>query len=109
MHLSGPGLVWKTPAQCVWDDAEFAQNELKLESKISIRRLVECHMTTAHAFFTSILKLPNAGIVELLDDLKLMQKCKRNEQARVYRLYERIGSCRRSHSSEIKYVLNDQT
>lgn len=70
--LSGSGLEWKTPAQCVWDDGEFLRNELELESKTVIRRTVEQHAPTAQAFFTVVLKLKNAGIEELLADLALM-------------------------------------
>ncbi|KAF2262892.1 hypothetical protein CC78DRAFT_605161 [Lojkania enalia] len=58
---SGSGLEWKTRAQCVWDDDEFSQNELKLESKSAIRRTIEQHAPIAKAFFTDILNLPNAG------------------------------------------------
>jgi hypothetical protein len=107
--LSGPGLEWKTPAQCVWDDEEFSQNEIELESKLAIRPILEDHMPTAKAFFTNVLKLSNAGIVELLDDLKLMQREERDDPRRVYRLYERIESCRRHYSYQIKHVSNPIT
>lgn len=102
--LSGSALKWKTPAQCVWDDGEFSQNELELESKTAIRRTVEQHALTAKAFFTDVLKLPNAGIDELLADLALMQKEKRDDPKRVHRLYERIESCRRRWPETITHV-----
>lgn len=101
---SGSALEWKTPAQCVWDDDEFSQNELELESKTPIRRTVEQHAPTAKAFFTDVLKVPNAGINELLADLALMQKRKRNDPKRVYRLYERIESCHRRWPKTITHV-----
>lgn len=102
--LSGSALEWKTPAQCVWDDKEFSQNELELESKTAIRRTVDKHAPTAKTFFTNVLKLPNAGINELLADLTLMQKEKRDDPKRVYRLYERIESCCRCWPKTIKHV-----
>jgi hypothetical protein len=101
---SGSALEWKTPDQCVWCDDEFSQNELELESKTAIRRTVEQHAPTAKAFFTDVLKLPNAGIDELLADLALMQKKKRDDPKRVHRLYERIESCRRIWPKKIKHV-----
>lgn len=102
--LSGSALEWKTPAQCVWDDDEFSQNKLELESKTAIRRTVEQHAPTAKAFFTDVLQLPNAGIDELLADLALMQSKKRDDPKRVYRLYERIESHRRSWPKPITHV-----
>ncbi|KID97303.1 ATPase-like, ATP-binding domain protein, partial [Metarhizium majus ARSEF 297] len=101
---SGSALEWKTPAQCVWDDDEFSQNALELESKMSIRSTIENHAPTAKAFFTKLLKLPNAGIRELLADLALMQETKRDTPKRVYRLYERVESCRRSWPERIRHV-----
>jgi hypothetical protein len=97
-------LEWKAPSHCVWGDDEFSQNELRLESKTSVRRIVEEHMPSAKAFFTDILRLPNAGISELLDDLVLMQKENRDDPKRVYRLYERIDSSRRHWPDMIKYA-----
>jgi hypothetical protein len=102
---SGSTLEWKTPAQCVWGDDEFSQNGLELESKSAIRRIVEQHVPRTKAFFTEVIQLPDAGIDELLGDLALMQKNKRDDSKRVYRLYERIESCRRSWPDKIKYVL----
>lgn len=102
--LLGSALEWKTPAQCVWDDEEFSQNELELESKTAIRRTVEQHVPAAKAFFTNVLKLPDAGIDELLGDLAIMQKEKRDDPKRVYRLYERIESCRRRYLHTIRQV-----
>lgn len=102
--LPGSALEWKTPAQCVWDDEEFSQNGLELESKTAIRRIVEQHAPAAKAFFTDVLKLPSAGIHELLADLALMQKKKRDDPKRVYRLYERIESCRHRWRDTIRHV-----
>lgn len=101
---SGSSLDWKTPAQCVWDDREFSANELELESKTTIRRIVEEHAPTVKGFFTDILKLRDAGIEELLADLVLMQKTEDCEPGRVYRLYERIESCRRGRAQIITQV-----
>lgn len=86
----------------MWNDEEFSQNELKLESKTAICRIVEQHAPAAKAFFTDILKLPNAGVNELLADLALMQKENRDDPKRVHRLYERIGSYRRYSPDTIK-------
>lgn len=102
--LSGSILEWKSPAQCVWNDDEFSQNKLKLESKIAIRSTVEWYAPKAKAFFTDILKLPNAGIDELLEDLALMQKMRCDNPKRVHRLYERIESCRHRSSKTIMHV-----
>ena len=101
---SGSALEWKTPAQCVWGDDEFSQNELELESKTANRCVVEQHAPGAKGFFKDVLKLPNAGINELLADLTLMQKEKRDDPKRVHRLYERIVSCRRGWSRTIMHV-----
>jgi hypothetical protein len=101
---SGSALEWKTPAQCVWDDEEFSRNGLELESKTAIRRTVEQHAPTAKAFFTDAIKLRNAGIDELLADIALMQEKKRDDPKRVYRLYERVESCRRSCSKKIMHA-----
>jgi hypothetical protein len=101
---SGSALKWKTPAQCVWGDDEFSQNELKLRSKTAIRRIIEQHAPKAKAFFTNILKLSNAGIDELLADLALMQKNNHNNPTRVHRLYESIECCRRSWPKKIRQV-----
>lgn len=88
----------------MWDDEEFSQNGLELESKTAIRRTIEQHASAAKAFFTDILKLPNAGIHELLADLALMQKKKRDDPKRVHRLYERIENCRRRWPDTIMHV-----
>jgi hypothetical protein len=101
---SGSALSWKTPAQCVWDDAEFSQNNIQLESKIALRPIVEQHMPAARTFFTQILRLPNAGINELLADLALMQATSSHNSRRVDRIYERIESCRRTYPRKIRYV-----
>jgi hypothetical protein len=90
----------------VWDDDEFSQNDIKLESKIALRRIVEQHMPAAKAFFTQILKLPNAGINELLADLALMQATSSYDSKRVDRIYERIESCRRTYPRKIRYVFS---
>jgi hypothetical protein len=102
--LSGSALTWLTPAQCVWDDTEFSQNEIELKSKTALRTIMEQHMSTARTFFTQILELPNAGIHELLGDLALMQAENSYNSKRIHRIYERIESCRRPHSKTIAYA-----
>jgi hypothetical protein len=103
---SESALTWKTPAQCVWDDDEFSQNNIKLESKIALLPIVDLHMPAAKMFFTQILRLPNAGINELLADLALMQATASYNSKRVNQIYERIESCRRTYPRKIKYVSN---
>lgn len=88
----------------MWDDEEFSQNGLELESKTAIRRTVEQHASAAKAFFTDILELPNAGIHELLADLALMQEKNRDDPKRVLRLYERIENCRHRWPGIIRHV-----
>lgn len=107
--LSGCALEWKTPSQCVWDDAEFSQNGLELNSKTAIRRTVEQFAPMAKAFFTDVLKLRNANIKELLTDLILTQKNKPNDTDTVYRLYERIETHRRSSRKAIMHVFTSKT
>ncbi|PVH94635.1 putative heterokaryon incompatibility protein [Periconia macrospinosa] len=97
-------LEWKTRAECVWDDVEFSQNGLKMESKCAIRHIIEQNAPAARGFFTQLLKLPDAGVDELLDDLALMQEQNRDEPSRVYMLYERIESYRRRYPKKIKCV-----
>ncbi|KAH7130730.1 putative heterokaryon incompatibility protein [Dendryphion nanum] len=102
--FSGSALEWKTQAQCVWDDGEFSQNGLKLESKTSVRRIIEKCVPTAQPFFDHVLNLRDAGITELLADLVLMQKKKSDDSKRVYLLYERIETHRRNSRREIREV-----
>ena len=97
-------MEWKKPSECVWDDQEFSQNELQIRSKVAIRHIVERHFPTTKAFFTKILNLLDAGICELLLDLKLMQEHDCDEPDRVYRLYERIQNFRRQSSTMIRSV-----
>ncbi|KAF2008954.1 putative heterokaryon incompatibility protein [Aaosphaeria arxii CBS 175.79] len=106
---SGTKFEWKSPSQCVWDDEEFSQNELILESKIAIHHIIEQYAPTAVPFFTKVLEIPNAGVAELLADLKLMQEQKRDEPKRVYLLYERISNYRRGFAGMIKYIQKVQT
>jgi hypothetical protein len=101
---SKSALTWKTPAQCVWDDKEFSQNKIELKSKIALRPIVEQQMPAAKTFFTHVLKLPNAGIHELLADLALMQAKSCNDSKRIYQIYKRIESCRRTYSQPIMQV-----
>lgn len=89
------------PTECVWDDSEFSQNELQLESKTALRRIVRENLPEAEDFFTRILRLQDAGIHELLADLELMQTGNRNDPERVYRLYERIETYRRYWEEDI--------
>ncbi|KAK8912646.1 hypothetical protein VCV18_012325 [Metarhizium anisopliae] len=93
---SGSALEWKTPAQCVWDDDEFSQNGLELVSKTAVRSIIEHYAPTTKEFFTNILRLPNAGIYELLEDLALMQEAEHDIPEQVYQLYERVQTYRRS-------------
>lgn len=86
----------------MWDDEEFSENGLELECKTAIRHTVEQHAPAAKAFFIDVLKLPNAGVDELLADLALMQKEHRDDPERVHRLYERIASCRRRWPNAIR-------
>ncbi|KUL87498.1 hypothetical protein ZTR_04598 [Talaromyces verruculosus] len=102
--LAGSALEWKTPTQCVWDDEEFSENGLELESKTAIRHTIEQHAPAAKAFFVVVLKLPNAGVNELLADLALMQKEDRDDPERVHQLYERIASCRRRWPHTIRHA-----
>lgn len=95
------------PSECVWDDSEFSQNELQLQSKIAMQQIIEQHAPAAASFFTAIIKLPNAGIDELLGDLKLLQRDGSDDSATVFRLYERIEVCRRSSVEKIKCVPKD--
>jgi hypothetical protein len=97
-------LEWKKPSQCVWDDAEFTQNGLKLQSKVAMKHLIEKHTPDTTRFFTELLKIPNAGIDELLDDLKLLQQTQSNASKIVFRLYERIQTYCRSSAAKIKYA-----
>ena len=90
------------PAECVWGTREFAKIELQLESKTALRSVVRKKIPEAEAFFTRILKLPNAGINELLADLVLMQTENRDDPKRVYQLYERIQYYCRSHEEIIE-------
>jgi hypothetical protein len=98
-------LEWKMPSQCVWNDQQFSQNELQLRSKVAMRRIIEQLAPSTVSFFTSILKLPDAGIVELLDDLKLLQRDGSDDYTTVFRLYERIETHRRGSHAIIKCVL----
>lgn len=93
------------PAQCVWDDEEFSRNGLVLESKFTMRQIIEQHAPSVVPFFTTMLRLQNAGIFELIADLKLMQENGRDDSQRVFRLYERIESYRRQWGREIKQVI----
>jgi hypothetical protein len=101
---SGSSVEWKSRSQCVWGDDEFSQNEIKLESRYAIRHIVERHAPETRRFFTDFLRLSDAGVTELLADLALMQKGNREDPKRVYRLYERIESYRRSALHLIKHV-----
>ena len=58
----------------MWDEGDFSPEDLPLESKTSIRGIVDEHMSLANYFFTHILNLRDAGIDELLADLALMQE-----------------------------------
>lgn len=93
------------PSECVWDDSEFSQNELQLRSKIAMQQIITQHAPAATSFFTSIIKLPNAGIDELLGDLRLLQQDGSDDSATIFRLYERIEVYRRSSADKIKCVL----
>ncbi|OBT52528.1 hypothetical protein VE04_07127, partial [Pseudogymnoascus sp. 24MN13] len=95
-------LEWKMPSECVWDDSEFSQNELQLRSKIAMEQIIKQHAPAAASFFTAIIKLPNAGIDELLSDLRLLQQDGSDDSATVFRLYERIEVYRRSSVEKIK-------
>ncbi|RFU23945.1 hypothetical protein B7463_g12390, partial [Scytalidium lignicola] len=95
-------LEWKTPSECVWDDSEFSQNELQLRSKIAMRQIIEQHAPIAILFFTTIIKLQNAGIDELLSDLELLQRDGSDDSATIFRLYERIETYHRSSPAKIK-------
>lgn len=90
---------------CVWDDSEFSQNELQLRSKIAMQKIIMQHAPAATSFFTSVIKLPNVGIDELLGDLRLLQQDGSDDSATVFRLYERIEVYRRSSAEKIKCVL----
>lgn len=96
------GLEWRKPSQCVWDDAEFVENGLELKSKVATRRVIERHAPSASLFFTNILRLPNAGIDELLADLRLLQEVGSDDTMTIFRLYERIQTYRRSSSAAEK-------
>jgi hypothetical protein len=97
-------LEWKRPSQCVWEDHEFSQNGLKLQSKVTIKPIIEQHAPATTLFFTTILKLPNAGIDELLKDLQLLQETTSNDWKIVFLLYERIQTYCRSSTIKIKYI-----
>jgi len=92
------------PSQCVWDDQEFSQNGLQLQSKVALRRIIEQHSPITTSFFTNILKLSNAGIDELLDDLQILQRNGSDNSMIIFRLYERIETYRRSSLDKIKFV-----
>ena len=91
------------PSQCVWDDEEFLRNDLVLESKFAIRKVVMEHMPAARIFFDYILHLPNAGVADILADLELMAKGNRDSPDRVHRLYGRLQALRRFLPSTIMY------
>lgn len=99
---SGSILEWKTRLQCVWDDCEFSHYGLELESKTSIRQNIEQDSVVGKKFFTDVIKLRNAGLRELLDDLVLMQEQGRDDPDRVHRLYKRIESHRLQNPNIIK-------
>jgi hypothetical protein len=99
-------LEWRTPRECVWEDTEFSENGLQLRSKLAMEPLVERHAPEIRQFFTNILKLPDAGIDELLEDLQMLWLENSDDVMLVFRLYERIQTRRRiqSASVKIKYV-----
>jgi hypothetical protein len=100
-------LQWKMPSQCVWRDTEFSENGLQLRSKLAMQPLIEHHAPDTIPFFTNILKLPDAGIDELLEDLKMLQQESSDDAMLVFRLYERIQTHRRNGaaSDKIRYVI----
>jgi hypothetical protein len=102
--VSESHIEWRSLAQCVWNDDEFSQHGLQLESKMAIQELIERNAPSAKEFFTECLKLPNAGINEMLGDLRVMQEQKRNDTKRIHQLYGRIESLHHIHAEEIKYV-----
>lgn len=67
-----------------------------------MRQIIEQHDPAVASFFTSVVRLPNAGIGELLGDLTLMQQDGSDDPATVFRLYERIEVYRRSSPDKIK-------
>jgi hypothetical protein len=103
--VSESRIEWRSLAQCVWNDDEFSQHGLQLESKMAIRDMIERNAPSAKKFFIKCLKLPNAGINEMLGGLRVMQERKSNDIKRINRLYGRIQSLRHIHAEEIKYVL----
>jgi hypothetical protein len=69
-----------------------------------MRRVIEAHSPLTSLFFTNLLELPDAGINELLEDLKILQREKSNDSRTVFRLYERIETHRRNSAAKIMYV-----
>jgi hypothetical protein len=98
------------PSQCVWRDTEFSENGLQLRSKLAMQPLIEYHAPDTSPFFTEILKLPDAGIHELLEDLKILQQESSDDVMLVFRLYERIQTHRRNGaaSDKIRYARIDK-
>ncbi|KAF2104912.1 hypothetical protein NA57DRAFT_51704 [Rhizodiscina lignyota] len=95
-------LTWKLPFQCVWGDHEFSQNGLHLRSRISLQHIMERYLSDAVSFFTGILRIPNAGIDDLLGDLRLLQQEHSDDASTIFRLYERITAHCRSSRNEIR-------
>ncbi|KAF2176591.1 hypothetical protein K469DRAFT_698364 [Zopfia rhizophila CBS 207.26] len=98
--------VWKRPSECVWDDSEFTQNGLHLQSKTAIRRRLLSYVPRIEVFLTRILNLPNAGVRELLLDLEKLQREGSEDAATIFRIYERISGYCRSNSNDIRAAFN---
>ena len=103
-------LQWKTPSECVWRDTEFSENGLQLRSKLAVQPLIDLHAPDTSPFFTNILKLPDAGIDELLGDLKMLQQESSDDVMLVFLFYERIQTHRRNGaaSDKIRYARIDK-
>ena len=97
----------------MWDAQEFSLNNLQLRTKVVMQRVVSSSYpntedSTVPSFFTDVVKLPNAGIDELLDDLRLMQRDQSDDSTVIYRLYEVIQTYSLRAPDKIRYVQDCQ-
>lgn len=67
-------MEWRKSTQCVFNSTLYEENGLILRGKFSLQKALRFCSIATKRFFVNVLRIPDAGIIELLEDLRILKE-----------------------------------
>jgi hypothetical protein len=102
--VSDGSIVWKTRPQCIWKTTDlFQSNGINLRCKTVLHNVLP-QLDSLEYLFQKVLQIPNAGLEEFIEELRMLQTEDSHDDSLVSRIYECIAALRNIDPKLIRSV-----